>query len=153
MPRQAIWNAYGLLGIVGDGMIRKKLMAFRILIVDDSVVFRQGLRNMLESRVDWEICGEAADGIEGVEKNRSLVPNLILMDLSMPRMTGLESAAEILKEYPKVPIVLLTLYVTKQLEQEARKIGIRATVSKTRMHELADGINQALQGEQPAPPL
>ena len=69
------------------------------------------------------------------------------------RMTGLESAAEILKEYPKVPIVLLTLYVTKQLEQEARKIGIRATVSKTRMHELADGINQALQGEQLAPPL
>ena len=126
-------------------------MAMKILIVDDSLVFRQSLRNMLESRVDWEVCGEAADGQEGVEKNRSLIPNLILMDFSMPRMTGLESAAEILKEYPKVPIVLLTLYVTKQLEQEARNIGIRATVSKTRMHELTESINLALQGEQLAP--
>ena len=130
-----------------------KLMALKILIVDDSAVFRQGLRTMLEPRVDLEICGEASDGVEGVEMNRLLTPNLILMDLSMSRMTGLEAATAILKEFPKVPIVLLTLYVTKQLVQEACNVGIRATVSKTRMHELTDSINLALQGEQLAPPL
>ena len=129
-----------------------KHMAIRILIVDDSAVFRQGLRTMLEPRVDWEICGEAADGLEGIEQNRLLIPNLILMDLSMPRMTGLESAAAILKEFPKVPIVLLTLYVTKQLAQAARNAGIRATISKTRMHDLAGGIDEALYGERLAPP-
>ena len=129
-----------------------KFMALRILIVDDSTVFREGLRTMLESRVDWEICGEAADGMEGIEKNRELMPNLILMDLSMPRMTGLESAAAILKEFPKVPIVLLTLYVTKQLAQAARNVGIRATISKTRMHDLAGGIDEALYGEHLALP-
>ena len=129
-----------------------KLMALKILIVDDSVVFREGLRTMLEPRVDWEICGEASDGVEGVEMNRLLTPSLILMDLSMPRMTGLEAAVAILKEFPKVPIVLLTLYVTKQLVQEARNVGIRATVSKTRMHNLAGGIDEALHGEPLASP-
>ena len=127
-------------------MSRMKFMALKILIVDDSAVFRQGLRTLLESRVDWEICGEAADGMEGIDKARELIPNLILMDFSMPRMTGLESAAAILKEFPKVPIVLLTLYVTKQLAQAARNVGIRATVAKADMRGLATDIGQALGG-------
>lgn len=129
------------------GNYRIKLMALRILIVDDSAVFRQGLRAMLESHVDWEICGEAVDGVEGVEKNRLLSPHLIIMDLSMPRMTGLEAASEILKEFPKVPILLLTLYITKQLAEEARSVGIWATLPKTRMHWLVDGIDAVLHGK------
>ena len=117
-------------------------MPLRILVVDDSEVFRRCLRPMLESNRDWEICGEAVDGAEGVEKHRLLVPDLVLMDFSMPRMTGLESATAILKEFPKVPIVLLTLYLTKQLAQAARNVGIRATISKANMNCLANDIAQ-----------
>lgn len=101
-------------------------MAVRILIVDDSAIFRQGLRAMLEEQVDWEVCGEAVDGFEAVQKNRDLTPHLIIVDLSMPRMTGVEAACQILAEFPKVPIVVLTLYLTSQLAADARKIGIRA---------------------------
>jgi NarL family two-component system response regulator LiaR len=124
------------------------LVAIRILIVDDSAIFREGLRAMLEAHTDWEVCGEAMDGVEGVQKNRLLKPHLIIMDLSMPRMSGMDAAIEILKEFPKVPILLLTLYLTPQLTQEARKVGIRATLSKTAANQLVGGIDAVLRDEE-----
>ncbi|MGH9730364.1 MAG: response regulator [Candidatus Acidiferrales bacterium] len=120
-------------------------MAIRILIVDDSAIFRQDLRETLEAEVNWEVCGEAVDGFEAILKNRLLGPQLIVMDLSMPRMTGIEAAFEILRDFPEVPILLLTLYSTPQLAEHARNIGIRATLSKTAMHRLVGDI-QALLG-------
>jgi DNA-binding NarL/FixJ family response regulator len=125
-----------------------KLMAIRILIVDDSATFREGLRTILEARVDWEVCGEGVDGVEGVQKNRLLTPHIIIMDLSMPRMTGIQAACEILKEFPKIPILLLTLHLTSQLVQEARNIGIRGTLSKSAMDHLVGGIDRVLHGEE-----
>jgi len=122
-------------------------MAIRILIIDDSAGFREGLRGLLESRADWEVCGEAADGLEGVEKNRKLKPHVIILDESMPRMSGIEAAEEILKHSPKVVILLLTLYLTKQLTEEAYRIGIRATFSKTSTGNLLEGIDALLRGE------
>jgi len=123
-------------------------VVIRILIVDDSAIFREGLRAMLAAHTDWEVCGEAMDGVEGVQKNRLLKPHLIIMDLSMPQMSGIEAAAEILKEFPKVPILLLTLYLTPQLTQEARKVGIRATLSKTATNHLVGGIDAVLRNEE-----
>ncbi len=125
-----------------------RLVVIRILIVDDSAIFREGLRAMLEAHADWEVCGEAMNGVEGVQKNRLLKPHLIIMDLSMPQMSGIEAAAEILKEFPKVPILLLTLYLTPQLTQEARKVGIRATLSKTATNHLVGGIDAVLHDEE-----
>src|SRR5712691_2872089 len=103
---------------------------------------------MLAAHTDWEVCGEAMDGMEGVQKNRLLKPHLIVMDLSMPQMSGIEAATEILKEFPKIPILLLTLYATSQLTQEARKVGIRATLSKTATDHLVDGIGAVLRDEE-----
>jgi len=122
-------------------------MAIRILIVDDCATFREGLRALLEAHVDWEVCGEAVDGMEGVEKNRLLKPHIIIMDFSMPRMTGIEAAGEMLKESPKVLVLLLTLYLTRQLTEEARRIGIRATFSKTATAHLVGGIDDLLRAE------
>jgi DNA-binding NarL/FixJ family response regulator len=85
--------------------------------------------------------------MEGVEKNRLLKPHVIIMDQSMPRMSGIEAAQEILKESPKVSILLLTLYLTKQLTEEAYKVGIRATFSKTATGNLLDGIDALLRDE------
>lgn len=75
-------------------------MAIRILIVDDSATFREGLRSMLEEHVDRQLYGEADDGVDAVKKNRLLTPHVIVMDLSMPYMTGIEAAYEIFKEFP-----------------------------------------------------
>ena len=122
-------------------------MAIRILIVDDSAVFRQGVRDVLESNPDWEVCGEAVDGLQAIQQNRSSAPHLILMDFSMPGMTGLQAASDILKEFPSVPILLLTLYMTRQLAEEARNGGVLGTLPKTAMHRLSDCIEALLRGE------
>lgn len=122
-------------------------MPLRILIVDDSAIFRRGLRMVLESRPEWEVCGEAADGVEGIEKARRLNPDLVIMDFSMPRMTGLEAAREMLKESPRIPILLLTLFLTGQLAEEASKVGIRASLQKNTMRSLVDGIDEVLRGD------
>lgn len=120
-------------------------MNSRILIVDDSAIFRGDLRAMLETHNGWEVC-EAGNGMEGVEKARQLAPDFVVMDMSMPYMTGIEAASEILREFPNVPIVLLTLYNTRQLAEEARKTGIRATLSKTDAEHLSSGIEAVLRG-------
>ena len=120
-------------------------MAIRFLIVDDSAVFRASLRTALEEHADWKVCGEAANGVESVKQNRLLTPHVIIMDMSMPYVTGIEAACEILREFPKVPILLVTLYLTRQLESEAGKRGIRATVSKTAMHHLVGKIETILR--------
>ncbi|HET9132043.1 MAG TPA: response regulator transcription factor [Terriglobia bacterium] len=122
-------------------------MAIHILIVDDSAPFREGLRALLEDHAGWDVCGEAANGLEGVEKNRLLKPDVIIMDQSMPRMCGIAAAQEILKDFPKVSILLLTLYLTKQLAEEALKSGIRATSSKTATSHIVGDINALLHGK------
>jgi DNA-binding NarL/FixJ family response regulator len=125
-------------------------MAIRILIVDDSAIFRQDLRETLEAEANWDVCGEALDGLDAIEKNRLLTPHVIVMDLSMPHKTGIEAASEILREFPKVPILLLTLYSTPQLAEHARNAGIRATLSKTAMHRLVSDIKTMLGSDNAA---
>lgn len=119
-------------------------MPVKILIVDDSAVFRKGLRSTLERHDDWLVCGEAQNGVEAVENNHLLAPHLIVMDFSMPSMTGLEAARQIFKESPKVPILLLTLYLTHQLAEMARDAGIRATLPKTNTQDLINEIEAIL---------
>jgi DNA-binding NarL/FixJ family response regulator len=123
-------------------------MMIRILIVDDSPIFREDLRELLGAHADWEVCGEALDGLDGVQKNRLLKPDLIIMDLSMPHMSGLEATTEILKDSPKVPILLLTLYLTPQIAGEARNAGIRVTLSKTASSHIIGGIDAVLRDEE-----
>ena len=80
--------------------------------------------------MDWEVCGEAVDGFDAVQKNRALKPHFIVMDLSMPRMSGMEAAREILKEFPNVLILLLTLYHTRQVEDMREGLGFERHCQK-----------------------
>jgi DNA-binding NarL/FixJ family response regulator len=123
-------------------------MVIRILIVDNSAVFRESLRELLAAHADWEVCGEAVDGLEGIQMNRLLKPDLIIMDLSMPHMSGIEATTEILKDFPKVPILLLTLYLTPEITLEARKAGIRATLSKAAANHLVGSIDAVLRAKE-----
>lgn len=123
-------------------------MNVRILVVDDNATVREGLRLLLQEHVNWEVCGEAADGIEAIEKYRQLGPDLLVVDVSMPRMNGLDAAREILKLSPRILILLYTSYLTTQLIDVAHKAGIRGTVSKDAMHLVVVGLEALLRGEE-----
>ena len=123
-------------------------MNVRILVVDDNAKVRDGLRFLLESHADWEVCGEAADGIEAIERYRQLGPDLLIVDVSMPRMNGLDASLEILKLAPKILILLYTSYLTAQLIEVAHKAGIRGTVSKDAMDLVVLGVEALLRGEE-----
>jgi two-component system, NarL family, response regulator YdfI len=105
-------------------------MSHRILIVDDSPSIRSSLRSCIERSSDWEICGEAEDGKIAVELVQRLHPDVIVLDLSMPVMNGLEAAREIRKTAPHAYILLFTLHSYPQLVAEARKVGVNDVVSK-----------------------
>ena len=106
-------------------------MPVRFLIVDDSELVRQGLRAVLQANPDWEVCGEGADGLAGVEIFKSRQPNIVILDFQMPGINGLETARRMSTVAPNVPIVLFTQHASAELEQHARKVGIRSVVSKT----------------------
>lgn len=120
-------------------------MPKRILIVDDNEHIRKSARSFLESHPDFEICGEAVDGREAIEKAKQLQPDLIVLDLSMPVMDGMEAAREIRKAMPKVPIILFTLYDDGEVTAETA--GVSAVVAKTDMHGLMRHAQTLLKSE------
>lgn len=125
-----------------------ELMNVRILIVDDNAAIRDSLRLLLQEHADWEVCGEAADGIEAIDKYQHLRPDVLIVDVSMPRMNGLDASREILKLCPKILILLYTSFLTAQLIDIAHQAGIRGTVSKDAMHLVVGGLEALLRGEE-----
>jgi len=101
-----------------------------VLIVDDSANVRAQIRVQLE-RSGFEVCGEAADGLEAVEKAPQLKPDLIILDLSMPRMHGIEAARELSKACPSVPIILYTLHADMIRSGRNLPEGVTEVVSKS----------------------
>ncbi len=107
-------------------------MPTRILVVDDSPAVRHSLHSYIEAQTDWEICGEAVDGKMAVEMVQGLGPDVIILDLSMPIMNGLDAAREIRKIAPSVYIIMYTLHVYPRLLEDAQKVGINDVLSKSR---------------------
>ena len=102
-----------------------------ILIADDHEIFRRGLRSLLESHADWQVCGEAVDGQEAVEKVKELRPHVIVLDVGMPRLNGLEAAELIRKHSPSSKIVILSQYEPLVMMQAAVNAGASAYVTKS----------------------
>jgi DNA-binding NarL/FixJ family response regulator len=102
-----------------------------ILIVDDSALIRRLVKLFFDSHTGFAVCGEAADGAEGVEKAQELKPDLVILDLAMPRMNGLETAAALRKTMPGLPIILFTMHKDIVPAEEARDCGIASILSKT----------------------
>ncbi len=103
----------------------------RILIADDHEVFRRGTQALLESRPGWNVCGEAATGREAIEKTKKLKPDVVIMDISMPELNGLEAAEQILKFAPKTEVLILTIHDSEELVREMAKMGVRGYMLKT----------------------
>ena len=103
----------------------------RILIADDHEVARQGIRALLEAHPGWEVCAEAKDGREAVELAATVTPALILLDIGMPNLNGLEAARQILASSPDVPILILTMLDSDQVVREVLRAGARGFLLKS----------------------
>ena len=116
----------------------------RILVVDDNESIRKTLSRLLTVE-DCVVCGEAVDGADAIEAARRLTPDLILMDLSMPGMSGMDAAREIRKALPTLSIMLLT-EPDPEIIAAARRLGIRGTVSK--VGNILSGVRTVLRGDE-----
>jgi CheY-like chemotaxis protein len=103
---------------------------FKILIADDHEAVRRGLRSAVVS-AGWDLCGEAVHGKDAVEKVKELNPDLIILDLSMPVMNGLDAAREIRKQSPTVKIVGFTMHESQQVREQTSMIGFHALAAKS----------------------
>ena len=117
-------------------------MLKRVLIADDNVYVRYVIRTFLKDEVEIEICGEAVDGAEAIEKTRHLKPDVVLLDLSMPSLNGAEAALVLKKTRPDVRIILFTMYSDKIGPSLISAIGVDAVLSKPDgMGHLVESIN------------
>jgi two-component system, NarL family, response regulator DevR len=105
-------------------------MSCRFLVVDDSPSAIQGIRSVIESHAEWEICGEAATPSEGIAKATALMPDVVILDLHMQERDGFETAKAILRERPMVPIILYSIFGTAGIVPRSVQVGIRRVVSK-----------------------
>jgi DNA-binding NarL/FixJ family response regulator len=102
----------------------------RILIADDHELMRRGLRSILATRPDWEVCGEAVDGSEAIEKTKLLRPDILVLDISMPRVNGLEVARAVRRDHPQTQVIILSQYDESEMRPYAIEAGARGYVSK-----------------------
>ena len=120
----------------------------RVLIVDDHGILRAGLRTFLNLQPDMEVVGEAAEGLEAVEKVKRLEPDVVLMDISLPGMEGLEVAKKLKKTHPDVKVLILTMHEDRRYLYSALKAGASGYVVKRAADtELIDAIRAAYRGD------
>ncbi|MGA9528756.1 MAG: response regulator transcription factor [Terriglobales bacterium] len=106
-------------------------MSFRILLADDHEVVRRGLCALLRAQPEWEVCGEAGNGREAVEKALKLKPEVVILDIGMPSLNGLEATRQILKANPQTKVLILTLHDSDQVVQEVLNAGARGFLLKS----------------------
>jgi len=121
-------------------------MGKRIVVADDNASVRRALRGILELEGDWKVDGEAVDGRDAIEKAQKLRPDLIVLDVSMPVMSGLDAARVLRRIMPALPVILCSLHTNDVLEQEASAAGVNAVVSKAQnMQVLVNKARELLE--------
>ena len=119
----------------------------RVLVVDDHEVMRMGIRNLLQFQSGWSVCAEASNGQEAVEKALLSRPDVIIMDITMPVMNGLEAARQISRAQPHIPVILFSMHVSDDVYQHLQADGIRGAVAKAdAARDLAQAVETVLKG-------
>lgn len=123
-------------------------MKARILIVDDHEILREGLKSLLAKvRPDWEICGEGTDGNQAIQLAEQLKPDLVILDITMPSMSGLEASSQMRKRGLTTPVLIFTTHYSEILGDEARQAGAQGYVLKSQAaHDLVVAIDAILAG-------
>ncbi|HEY7818354.1 MAG TPA: response regulator transcription factor [Vicinamibacteria bacterium] len=111
--------------------MRSPRITTRILLADDHEIIREGLRSVLETRKDWEIVGEATNGREAVKKVAELKPDVVVMDISMPELNGLEAVRQIVKQVPRTEVLVLTMHDSEDLVRGVLDAGARGYLLKS----------------------
>jgi two-component system response regulator NreC len=120
----------------------------RVLLADDHTILRQGIRMLLETQENMEVVGEATNGREAVDYARLLQPDIVLMDISMPELNGLEATHIIKREMPKIQVVILTMHETEEYLVQILQAGATGYVLKQAAdHELIEAVNTASRGD------
>jgi two-component system nitrate/nitrite response regulator NarL len=128
--------------------VKKLGRRVRVLIADDHDVIRGMVRSTLQQHPQFEVCGEAADGAQAIEKAKKLKPDVVVLNVSMPILNGFEAAREIKATLPGSAIVILSSHADESFIREAKEIGVRAYVAKTKAGEaLVNAVEAALLGE------
>jgi two-component system nitrate/nitrite response regulator NarL len=131
-----VWFGLGAL-VIGNA---------RILVADDQELVRRRVCSTLKARSDFEVCGEAVNGKEAVEMFKELRPDLVILDITMPLMNGLEAARTIHSISPHTPVLILSVHKSKQLIEEARRVGVRGYVTKEdAVQRLVQAVDAVLQ--------
>ena len=125
------------------------MTSLRILIVDDHAVVRRGVRSLLESQPGWEIAGEATTGREAVDMARHLRPDVVVMDLSLPELNGLDATRQILKDSPRSEILVLTMHHSEELARDVLQAGARGYVLKSDADENLIAAVESLHQHKP----
>jgi DNA-binding NarL/FixJ family response regulator len=122
-------------------------MGFKILIVDDHEVVRQGVRTILRARPQWEVIGEAVNGKDAIEKAKTLDPDVIIMDITMPEMSGIEATREITKLKLRSAVLVFTMHESKNLATTVQEAGARGFVLKSHAaRDLLDALEALFGG-------
>jgi DNA-binding NarL/FixJ family response regulator len=124
-------------------------MPLRILVVDDHAVVRRGVRSLLESREGWDVCGEATTGRDAVEQSRRLRPDVVVMDLSLPELNGLDATRHILKDAPETEVLVLTMHQSEELARDVLQAGARGYVLKSDADENLIAAVESLRQHKP----
>ncbi|WP_019156620.1 response regulator transcription factor [Robertmurraya massiliosenegalensis] len=123
-------------------------MSYKLFIVDDHPVFRAGLKTILMEESDFTIIGEAQSGLEAIDKLRTITPDIVVMDISMPGKDGIEVTKEIKKDYPLIKILLLTMHSDEAFLKEGLEAGAQGYVLKRAVDtELVTAIRMVLNNE------
>jgi DNA-binding NarL/FixJ family response regulator len=120
-------------------------MPLTILLVDDEKTVRSALQRLLSARPEWKVVGEAIDGLDAVSKARDLKPDVVIMDVTMPEMNGLQATPAIKKENPSIEILIFTQHDSNQVVREAQKAGASGYLLKSQAHWLAAAVDAISQ--------
>lgn len=126
----------------------EKRASLRILVADDHESVRKGVCVILGTRGDIEVCGEASNGQEAIDKALELRPDLIILDITMPVLSGVDAAEVLRKTMPHVPILFLSMHQSRQIITQAKRIGVRGYVKKSdAATTLLDAVDAILRNE------
>ena len=119
----------------------------RILVADDNPAVRNYLRSLLEQQSTWHVCDQVPTGAEALQKVKENPPDMVLLDFQMPDLNGIEVARRIAQLFPQIPILMVTIHLSNQLAEAARKTGIRGVCAKWDVGSIVEAVNVLLQKE------